>query len=121
MDPEPTTPPESRALTEAYRGLAHAHMLTEDLQAQLRTDLEQLAAKETELQARRAETDDGSDEANQIDAELDELWQAMRTAKEQLDDEDPGGPHEQQGADGQADQRGGRGDDPGPQGPAAAP
>lgn len=82
----------SPALDELYRGLAHAHMMSEDLQTQLAADVEQLQAKQGELQERQAATEPGTDEADQIDAELEQLDQAIAAAQAQLPDDDQGGP-----------------------------
>lgn len=68
--------PESPLLKRLYGELAGAHAAEQDLAAQGRELRDRITARETELQQRRAETEDGSEDAQRIDQELQQLQEA---------------------------------------------
>lgn len=83
----PGTPQESPTLKQLYRELAGAHVAEQDLAAQGPKLREQITAREQELQARRGETDDGTQDAQRIDQELQQLSEAWAMTEPDEDED----------------------------------
>jgi uncharacterized protein (DUF3084 family) len=85
---DPAQPVAAGPLDQLYSGLAAAHAQGEDHLAAIEQAVPKLQAKQQELQQRRADADDDSQEARQLDTELDQLNEALAAAHDQLDSED---------------------------------